>query len=675
MSAEFQEPNPLFTTSRLRERAWIGPAMVLAAAIAMCVWTWQTWADVLVDFGVQLYVPWRLSAGEVLYRDIAHYTGPISVYYNALAFRLFGTSLLTLDLANLPILAGIIFCIYQLALKLGGRGCAIVCGISFVTLFGFAHLTPAGNYNFVCPYEYEYTHATLLCLLGVMALGKLADGGGAKYAGIAGFLAGLVFLTRSEFFVATMASAVAGLILFSISCERGWQIRSAWLVFLLALPLPFLVSVACLSGVMPIATAARGALGMWPSLLRGQVAGQLFYRHSMGLDDVGLSLKLLAQWSAIYTAIIVGLLIWAIRAGGGRWTTRQDSAVEDAPPFDPSQGLVHEYARPGTESQRSAPAHAAMAMLIAAFVMGYSYRSFDWKSVFRPLPVVMAVILVCAARGFYSRRNNPAAHGIWARAILLALLAFALLGKVIFYARIIQYGCWLAMPATMVLLIALFGWIPGWIRTRGGAPDVYLAGIGTVWTIVILVMLWVTGAQVRRLTQRVGAGPDAFWADQTRGGHVNTAVELVKRLVPPDRTVACFPEGIIINYLARRRTPTPYVNFNPPDLLLFGQSRMLAALSESPPDCALLVHKDTSEFGERFFGRDYGQRIYQWLILNYRVQELPTLDLGAEPLQGDHFGIRLLQPIVRQRPTQKPDDAGGIAGKDSRAAASTSRRE
>ncbi len=63
---------------------------------------WGTWIDVLVDFGVQLYVPWRLVAGEVLYRDIAHYTGPLSIYYNALAFRVGGVSLLTLVIANLP---------------------------------------------------------------------------------------------------------------------------------------------------------------------------------------------------------------------------------------------------------------------------------------------------------------------------------------------------------------------------------------------------------------------------------------------------------------------------------------------------------------------------------------------------------------------------------------------
>src|SRR5580658_2200444 len=147
----------------LWERRWFGPAAVAAVAVAMLVWTWGTWPDVLVDFGVQLYVPWRLASGQVLYRDIAHYTGPLSVYYNALAFKFFGSSLLVLVLWNLPILAGIFVAIYYVCGKIAGRPAAVVASLSFAVLFAFAHLMPIGNYNYVCPYEYEYTHATLLC--------------------------------------------------------------------------------------------------------------------------------------------------------------------------------------------------------------------------------------------------------------------------------------------------------------------------------------------------------------------------------------------------------------------------------------------------------------------------------------------------------------------------------
>ena len=121
----------------------------------------------------------------------------------------------------------------------------------------------------------------------------------------------------------------------------------------------------------------------------------------------------------------------------------------------------------------------------------------------------------------------------------------------------------------------------------------------------------------------------------------------------------------MINYLSRRQTAGPYVNYNPPDLLLFGEDRMLAALQATPPDYIFLVHKDTGEFGERFFGIDYGRRLYAWIARNYQEQPLPMLDLGAEPMRGSQFGIRLLVPLARAEQQRRliygPDGAGSNA--------------
>ena len=58
--------------------------------------SWGAWPDVMVDFGRELYVPWRITLGEVLYRDLEWFNGPLSQYVNALWFRLFGVGAWTL---------------------------------------------------------------------------------------------------------------------------------------------------------------------------------------------------------------------------------------------------------------------------------------------------------------------------------------------------------------------------------------------------------------------------------------------------------------------------------------------------------------------------------------------------------------------------------------------------
>jgi hypothetical protein len=87
----------------------------------MLAWTWGTWPDVLVDFGGEIHVAWRLSEGDVLYRDLAYFTGPLSPYWNALVFRVFGASLRALVAANLVVLGGIACLLHGLLVRLAGR--------------------------------------------------------------------------------------------------------------------------------------------------------------------------------------------------------------------------------------------------------------------------------------------------------------------------------------------------------------------------------------------------------------------------------------------------------------------------------------------------------------------------------------------------------------------------
>jgi hypothetical protein len=260
-------------------------------------------------------------------------------------------------------------------------------------------------------------------------------------------------------------------------------------------------------------------------------------------------------------------------------------------------------------------------------------------------------------------------------AIMLGIFSVVLLAKIILYARIIHYGCWLAMPAVMLLIIAMFGWIPSWIERRRGSVALFISGLGGAWAVILAVHLTMTTLATKTLTVSVGTGPDQFWADAARAVPLNNAVLAAQKIVPLDRTLACFPEGIAINYLSRRRTATRFVNFNPPDLLLFGEDNMLSALSATPPDFIFIVHKDTSEFGEKYFGRDYGQKIGAWIDAQYQLQSLPMLDLGGEPLHDEGFGIRLLIPRPRSRPERLIYGAPVPRMADSSAADSISSRE
>jgi hypothetical protein len=207
-----------------------------------------------------------------------------------------------------------------------------------------------------------------------------------------------------------------------------------------------------------------------------------------------------------------------------------------------------------------------------------------------------------------------------------------MLAKMFLHARVTNYGFALALPATLLTVAALVGWLPALIDARGGRGVVLrvaalaLLGVGAVQH------LRVTAGWLERKTTVVGAGRDAFRAD-VRGEFVNDALAALRE--SGARSLAVLPEGVMLNYLARLPNPTPYINFMPPEALLFGEENWLTAFREAPPDVILRVPKDTSEYGRGDFGVGYGRGLSEWVQGAYR----PVGVLRRPPIP---FEIRIL---------------------------------
>ena len=156
-----------------------------------------------------------------------------------------------------------------------------------------------------------------------------------------------------------------------------------------------------------------------------------------------------------------------------------------------------------------------------------------------------------------------------------------------------------------------------------------------------------SGVRVLDMTLRdrdftAGRGADAVRTDWSRGPEVARMLMDLEERLDSDQTFAALPEGVMLNYLSRRANPTPYVNFMPPELAIFGEQRMLDAFRAAPPDVILLVHKDALEYGTRYFGSDYGRALYAWVKSHYR----PVRLIGKPPFERETtFGIRVLERI------------------------------
>jgi hypothetical protein len=130
---EIRDPEP---------QRW-GTATIIGAASLALIWallfalTWAHWGNISVDNGREMYVPWELTQGKTLYRDIWYPYTPGGPYLNSLLFRLLGARLSVLYWAGSLSALGCTFLLYLTGMRLsswlaGWTAAAVVLAQAFV---------------------------------------------------------------------------------------------------------------------------------------------------------------------------------------------------------------------------------------------------------------------------------------------------------------------------------------------------------------------------------------------------------------------------------------------------------------------------------------------------------------------------------------------------------------
>ncbi len=570
---------------------WLDPLPAILIACAMSWWTWNKWPDIVIDFGRELYIAWQLSLGKILYLDIAYFNGPLSPYFNSLWFRFFGPHLIVLVLVNLALLCLLIIFICLLVRKISGRPGAVAASLVFVSIFAFGDYTIVGNYNYVCPYSHEMVHGVLLSFGALLCLTVYCDTMRMSALCAAGVLTGLVFLTKAEIFMSLFcAMAVALIVTLALKRTRIPASMKIILGFLASAVFPPLIAVLSMIPVLGPSGALRGAAGSFYYLLTDNNVARLpFYQSGMGTDDIVGNLARML----ISAVLMAGFL--EIAAGFGILLGRTR--------------LRH-------------PAIPAIVLVLGTLVFGLVFRTYWLIFIGRPFPLIL--LIIGAALCVFVIRLFQRVHFDKRTVQQLALVVFALvlLGKMLLCCRIYQYGFVLAMPAAMVVTVLIVDWLPAWVSLRGGFGRVTQAAGIALLLIVSGQFILLSSTQIAAKTLRVSNGSDTILA-YPWGYVVNQGLSALRNLLKPGETMAVLPEGVMLNYLVRVENPTPYVNFMPPEVLMFGEEEMIAAFKAHPPDYIVALPRPVSEYGFEEFGKDYASNLVSWVGDNY--QEIVTI--------------------------------------------------
>ena len=590
-----------------RRATWVGVTVIILAFILAAALSWRKWPDILIDFGLQLYLPWKISTGSVLYRDVMYLTaGPLSQYYHAFLFKCFGVSFRTIIISNLLLTAGMLALLFRRFRNATDILTATMICLAIALVFAFNQYGDIGNYNFIAPYCHETLHGVFLSILTLVLLSEWLVRKNIWFALAPGICIGLVFLTKPEVFAALGLAVAGAFVLFSVTNGRdhiAFAIRSI-LILLAGATIPLLAFTIYFHQFESWRESLRSVGFAWVPLFHNGVADGPYYRWCLGLDTPAFHvMAMLKQFAAVVAVLAAFSFIFR---------RRMESSIN-----------------------RLVAIVGVAAVLAAA-------SAFNWSDCGRSLPLLDLIFVGLLCKNYRNiAQTKPAAF-----LIIWGIFAFFLTAKLGLFCRIWHYGFILAMPA-FVSAVALLLWLLPQLLEREFAVNARLFRMAVASVLLLgFAHLFVQSQKIYRDKGiALGAGGDKIFVPiaeyNPAGEALRSTLPWLEQHAPPNATLAVLPEGVMVNYLSRRTNPTRYLVWNPVELAMFGSETMTATFEHNAPDYIMLIHRDGAEYGVKYFGQqpEFGLELMLWIRKNYE----PVYLVGHEPLQDSHFGISILK--------------------------------
>ena len=591
----------------------IEPLSVAGLLVFLLGMSWLRWSDPLIDFPKNLYLAWRISEGDLLYRQVTNWYGPLAQLIQGAGFRLFGVGLDTMLWMNIALLVGVILLLREIFGILGNRLSGWLCSVVFVVVFALGQFTSVGNYNFVTPYvtQAAYTFAGLLVALWGVLRHRQSER--RRWLAVAGAGLAIAYLDKPEGLLA--AAGAVGLYLLVRTLERArqvagrtdWRAAGRW-----ALPALGWLAAGFFALWLPVwvyfwmkGGAAYALLAtdyvpytMLSGAFRRAVLNASFMREISGFDHPWINFATELQagaWLLAGCGIMAGAARGAARAkfGSLRWWWWA-SVVGAAGVGGVALGQRMNY----------------WAEVGGAFVF--------------PVLLVTLGLAVRALRAAWRGRENFG-HGL--ELAVVGVAASLMLGRMVLNGRITHYGFFM-MPLAVLFWIHLMVVEAARFRTEGGRSGIngLLAG---VFALVVLKgaydLLQVDLTVYATKNFPVSSGRDRFYSfgpDRDPAGlKLNLMIAMFQEKTPKAKTLAAFPEGIAVNYHLRVPSPLAEPEFLPVDLDYVGVKHVVGELAAQPPEAVILFTRDMSEFGVQCFGENpaAGRDIVQWLTRHYMI--------------------------------------------------------
>jgi len=566
--------------------------------------TWLKWGDLIIDTFRDVSVGTKILHGKVLYKDFFYEYGLFTPYFLAALFKIFGIKLAVLIACGIALALSACVLLYRIARFFMERFLALLCVITFLFVCAFANYHYRTIFTFVLPYSFASVFF-IVFLLGALNF-FIAFASKGRQDLLAGWALGMfmAFMARID------ASLAAWVCFFMVAVVMRARRDTPQKGRLLALTMsPLALSVLAYAVFLATTGSWAGFLGSYGSVVR-TANKNIFFLYVAGFDKVGPNLLVMVR------SFFVSLFLVSLLAAGSRWigsSPRRKGKIRLAP-------------LPG------------ILLIFLTFVSAQTLLEAFQQ--YRCLPLILAAGITWCAVRIHRGEDVQRNFGL----LSLFLVSLALVSKRILDLAPYGYGFYLLVPGIVCYYIFFFEIVKRFfVGHIKDFPEALFSLFLLCFFSMYVVSYWgiskraFAGKTIERRSPR-GA---LYTYDDEESDVLFRTIDYLKANTAGTETVVALPEGEGINFFAERENPMPYLTFIPGTFLCQGEDVVLSEFKKHAPDYVVVVHRPTYEYGYLYFGIHYAQRLYAWVLENYRLVKVT----GAPPFTSERFGTAIYKRL------------------------------
>lgn len=217
---------------------------------------------------------------------------------------------------------------------------------------------------------------------------------------------------------------------------------------------------------------------------------------------------------------------------------------------------------------------------------------------------------------------------------LILLCGIFSIARTYFVVNLYVYGTYLIPLFSISLLIVFLKFIPEIFAIK----DKSVLEI-TVPLLFIMFSLTVLSNSLHYKNSTrvpVSSNKGDFYSTMGQTYVINESLQYLHSNAAENSTCLVLPEGALINFMADRKSMDKYYHLLPNHIDAIGEDNIVKDLKNKPPEFIFITDRDSSEYGAKYFCKDYAHKICKFIDSNYKFQKRLHID---DPREWEKFSI------------------------------------